>query len=61
MRETTAALLFGLLGVLVVAGSVAVLEFSWRYWLPTLVLLPPAGAIGWTALAARRPLAPLPR
>jgi hypothetical protein len=28
-------------------------EFSWRYQLPALVLLPPAGALGFTALTAR--------
>ena len=30
-------------------------EFSWRYQLPAVVMLPLAGALGLTALVSRRP------
>ena len=33
--------------------SVAVSQFTWRYQLPLLVLLPPAGALGIAALTGR--------
>ncbi|MDR7300470.1 glycosyltransferase family 2 protein [Haloactinomyces albus] len=35
--------------------TAAALEFSWRYQLPGLVLLPVAGALGITAITGRRP------
>lgn len=38
--------------------TAAAMEFSWRYQLPALVLLPLAGAIGITAITGRRPDAP---
>jgi hypothetical protein len=31
-----------------------VLEFSWRYQLPALITLPPAGALAISAILARR-------
>jgi hypothetical protein len=37
-----------------VLGTAAVFEFSWRYQLPGLVLLPLAGILGITALTSRR-------
>lgn len=40
---------------LTVLGTAAAFEFSWRYQLPGLVLLPLAGALGVTALTAARP------
>jgi hypothetical protein len=45
------ALLFAALGVAAIVSSVAANQFTWRYWLPELVLLPPAGALGATVLA----------
>jgi hypothetical protein len=48
------ALLFCGLGIALLATSMAVATFSWRYWIPELVLMPPAGAIGITALTQRR-------
>ncbi len=35
--------------------TAAAMEFSWRYQLPALVLLPVAGAVGLTAITGRRP------
>jgi hypothetical protein len=32
-----------------------VFEFSWRYQLPALVTIPPAGVLGIAALLSRRP------
>ena len=49
-----AAFVFALLAVALVVTSVATAAFSWRYWFPTLALLPPAGALGWTAVTGRR-------
>lgn len=40
-------------GLIILLGSVA-FEFSWRYELPALVLLPLGGALGATALLGRR-------
>jgi hypothetical protein len=37
----------------VLVTAVAVNQFSWRYQLPGLILLPPAGALGLAALAER--------
>ncbi|TNC28172.1 glycosyltransferase family 2 protein [Amycolatopsis alkalitolerans] len=45
---------------LVLLGGAAVFEFSWRYQLPGLVLLPLAGAIGFTALTRYPKLDPFP-
>jgi hypothetical protein len=49
----TAAFVFTLTALAVYVPSVAVSEFSWRYQLPLLVLLPPAGALGLAALTGR--------
>ncbi|QGK70791.1 glycosyltransferase [Allosaccharopolyspora coralli] len=38
-----------------VLSTAAAMEFSWRYQLPALVLLPIAGALGLTAIFGRRP------
>lgn len=38
--------------------TAAAMEFSWRYQLPGLVLLPVAGALGITAITGRRPPGP---
>lgn len=43
---------------LTVLGTAAAFEFSWRYQLPGLVVLPLAGVLGITALTSRRPPAP---
>lgn len=47
---------------LLLLGGAAGFEFSWRYQLPGLVFFPLAGAIGFTAMTARRrpALAPFP-
>ncbi|WP_132878400.1 hypothetical protein [Tamaricihabitans halophyticus] len=45
----SACLLVGGLGAAILVTSAA-FEFSWRYQVPALVLLPLAGALGWTAL-----------
>jgi hypothetical protein len=47
-----------LTGGLVVLGAADLFEFSWRYQLPGLVLLPAAGALAITALTRARPPAP---
>jgi hypothetical protein len=49
----TAAFLFTVTALAVYLPSVAVSQFTWRYQLPLLVLLPPAGAIGLAALTGR--------
>ena len=49
-----AAFLFSSSSVVLLLASVAVTVFSWRYQLPQLVLLPPAAAIGLTALTTTR-------
>jgi len=46
----TAAFLFAFVGLAIYVPSVAFSQFSWRYQLPLLVLLPAAGALGLTAL-----------
>jgi hypothetical protein len=43
------------LAAVVLLVSSDAFEFSWRYQLPAVVMLPLAGALGVTALAARRP------
>jgi hypothetical protein len=45
-----AALLFALMSLAVLVPPIAVSQFTWRYALPQLVLIPPAMAIGLTAL-----------
>jgi hypothetical protein len=42
---------------LVVLGTAALFEFSWRYQLPGLVLFPLAGVLAWTALTQPVPAA----
>lgn len=49
-----ACLLFSGATLVVLVTAVAVNQFSWRYQLPQLILLPPAGALGLTALLGRR-------
>jgi hypothetical protein len=44
-----------------VLGTAAVIEFSWRYQLPGLVLLPVAGVLGITALRRPRSVPPPPQ
>ncbi len=48
------ALLFAGLGLSLLIATVATTIFNWRYHLPQLVLLPPAGAAGLTALLGLR-------
>jgi hypothetical protein len=56
-----ASLFFFATGVIMLAGS-DLFEFTWRYQIPAIVTLPPAGALGIGALilAARKPRAPVP-
>jgi hypothetical protein len=56
-----ASLLFFATAVIVLGGS-DLFEFTWRYQIPAIVTLPPAGALGIGALilAARKPRAPVP-
>ena len=49
----TASFLFTFVALAVYGVSVAAGEFTWRYQLPLLVLLPPAGALGLAALTGR--------
>jgi hypothetical protein len=49
-----ACLVFSGATLVVLVTAVAVNQFSWRYQLPQLILLPPAGALGLTALLGRR-------
>jgi hypothetical protein len=51
----SASFLFVGLTVALCLGSIATTMFSWRYQLPQLVLLPPAFALGLTALTAKAP------
>jgi drug/metabolite transporter (DMT)-like permease len=44
-RRQLAGALLAVLGVVVVLGAVATVQFTWRYVLPTLALLPPAAAL----------------
>ncbi len=46
----TAVFLFTVTALAIYLPSVAVSQFTWRYQLPLLVLLPPAGALGLAAL-----------
>ena len=54
-----ACLLFFLSGVAVALVS-DLFEFSWRYQLPALVTLVPAGALGLSVLIRLRPVRPAP-
>ena len=49
----TATFLFTFTALAVYLPSVAISQFTWRYQLPLLVLLPPAGALGLAALTGR--------
>jgi hypothetical protein len=53
-----ASLLFSGAALVVLVTAVGVNQFSWRYQLPALVLVPAAGALGATALMGRRVPAP---
>jgi hypothetical protein len=52
-KELAAACLLVTLAAVVLLGASDAFEFSWRYQLPAVVLLPLAGALGLTALAHR--------
>jgi len=56
-----ACLCFFATGVIVLGVS-DLFEFTWRYQIPAIVTLPPAGALGIAALilAARKPREPAP-
>jgi len=49
----SAAFLFAATGFVTFGSTVIANQFSWRYMLPLLVLLPPAAAVGLTALLRR--------
>jgi hypothetical protein len=49
-----ASLLFALMTLAVLLPAAAVNQFTWRYQIPQLVLLPPATALAATALLWRR-------
>jgi hypothetical protein len=51
--ELAAGCLLVTLAAMVLLVSSDAFEFSWRYQLPTVVMLPLAGALGLTAVAAR--------
>jgi hypothetical protein len=53
-RQLAAACLLFTAAAVVVLLASDIFEFSWRYQLPALVTLPPAGALGISALLARR-------
>jgi hypothetical protein len=53
----SACFLFAVTAAALLVSSVAVSQFSWRYQIPQLVLLPPAAALAWTAFRGRPPLA----
>jgi hypothetical protein len=61
-RLAALASLFFCAGGVIVLGVSDLFEFTWRYQIPAIVTLPPAGALGIGALilAARRPRAPVP-
>jgi hypothetical protein len=52
-RELAVACLLVTLAAVVLLLSSDAFEFSWRYQLPAVVMLPAAGALGLTAVAAR--------
>ena len=49
----SASFLFAMTGFVTFGSTVVANQFSWRYMLPLLVLLPPAAAVGLTALLRR--------
>ena len=51
LETATACLLFTATAIILLLGSDAY-EFSWRYQLPALILLPPAGVLGAAAVTA---------
>ena len=53
-RPDGAALFLAALGLSLLVLAVATSMFDYRYGVPTLVLLPPAGAIAWQLLRSRR-------
>ena len=53
LRLRAAAFTFTIVALAIYVPSVAVSQFTWRYQLPLLVLLPPAGALGLEALSRR--------
>jgi hypothetical protein len=53
----SATFLFAAVSLAVVVPTIAANQFTWRYWLPQLVLLGAAGALGITALTRRPPAA----
>jgi hypothetical protein len=53
LRLRAAAFTFTFVALAIYLPSVAVSQFTWRYQLPLLVLLPPAGALGLEALSRR--------
>jgi hypothetical protein len=61
-RLASLASLFFCASGVIVLGVSDLFEFTWRYQIPAIVTLPPAGALGIGALilAARRPRAPVP-
>jgi hypothetical protein len=54
----SACFLFSVTAAALLLSSVAVSQFSWRYQIPQLVLLPPAAALAWTAFRGRRAAVP---
>jgi hypothetical protein len=61
-RPLALASLFFFAAGVIVLGVSDLFEFTWRYQIPAIVTLPPAGALGIGALilAARKPRAPVP-
>ena len=61
-RPAALGCLFFFASGVIVLGVSDLFEFTWRYQIPALVTLPPAGALGVAALilAARKPRAPVP-
>jgi hypothetical protein len=53
LRLRAGAFTFTFVALAIYLPSVAVSQFTWRYQLPLLVLLPPAGALGLEALSRR--------
>jgi hypothetical protein len=52
-RMRTAALLFTTMGIAIFGSSVLTNQFGYRYYVPLIALVPPAGALGLTALIRR--------
>jgi hypothetical protein len=61
-RPAAVACLFFFTTGVIVLGVSDLFEFTWRYQIPALITLPPAGALGIAAiiLAARKPREPVP-